>query len=163
VSFADGGEREPTGRLLFYLTAFDASAQDAAANASASLTLCELQLPGACLGKDPQARAPARRPLAPAGMVESGCGGSSAAQDPSCAKASLTGELLPVPRAGRAEAARLLFSRHPAMRGWPASHGFTLYELHVASVRLLDSFGGAQDVSASDYYAAGSELWRATA
>lgn len=56
MSFADGGEGETTGRLLFYLTTFDASAQDAAANASASLTLCELQLPGACQGKDPQAR-----------------------------------------------------------------------------------------------------------
>jgi len=115
------------------------------------------------LGKDPQARAPARPSLAHAGKVVPGRGGSAPAQDPSCAKVSLAGELLPVPRAGRAEAARLLFSRHPAMRGWPASHGFTLYELHVASVRLLDSFGGAKDVSPADYYAAGSELRAGTA
>lgn len=84
-------------------------------------------------------------------------------QDPSCAKVSLSGELRRVPAEGRAEAARLLFSRHPAMRGWPASHAFALYELHVASVRLLDSFGGAQDISAADYYAAGSWLRAGTA
>lgn len=46
---------EATGRPLFYLTAFDASAQDVAENANATLTVCEMQLPGAC-DADPQAR-----------------------------------------------------------------------------------------------------------
>ena len=46
---------EATGRPLFYLTAFDASAQDVAENANATLTVCEMQLYGAC-DADPQAR-----------------------------------------------------------------------------------------------------------
>ncbi|KAK9826509.1 hypothetical protein WJX81_008497 [Elliptochloris bilobata] len=65
VSYA---AEESTGRPLFYLTAFDASAQDVAANSTATLTVCELQLPGACSDVDPQ--------------------------DPTCAKASLSGKLL---------------------------------------------------------------------
>lgn len=66
-----------------------------------------------------------------------------------CAKVSLTGELLPVPPEARSEASRLLFPRHPQMRGWPVSHEFSLYELHVVSVRLLDTFGGAKDINAA--------------
>ena len=79
-------------------------------------------------------------------------------QDPTCAKVSLTGKLLRVPAEAADEAARTMFSRHPEMRGWPASHKFALYELHVEAVRLLDSFGGAKDVSPGDYYAEGAEV-----
>ena len=56
-----------------------------------------------------------------------------------------------------------MFSRHPEMRGWPASHKFGLYELHVEAVRLLDSFGGAKDISPGDYYKEGAEIGYALA
>lgn len=79
-------------------------------------------------------------------------------QDPTCAKVSLTGKLLRVPAEHIPAAARAMFSRHPAMRGWPASHRFALYELHVEAVRLLDSFGGAKDISPGDYYDEGAEM-----
>lgn len=55
VSYADGALEEPTGRPVFYLTAFDASAQDVANNVSATLTVSEMQLPHGCQGVDPQA------------------------------------------------------------------------------------------------------------
>ena len=45
---------EASGRPLFYLTAFDATAEDVAENANATLTVCEMQLLGAC-DTDPQA------------------------------------------------------------------------------------------------------------
>ena len=84
-------------------------------------------------------------------------------QDPTCAKVSLSGKLLHVPAEGQQAAARAMFSRHPAMRGWPASHKFALYELHVEAVRLLDSFGGAKDISPGDYYGEGAETGYALA
>jgi hypothetical protein len=65
LSFADGPRCRPTGRLLFYLTSMDATAQDLQHNSTASLTLCEAQLAGACQGIDPE--------------------------DPTCAKLSITG------------------------------------------------------------------------
>jgi hypothetical protein len=44
----------PTGRLLFYLTALDATAQDLSANPNASLTVCEAQMRHSCSKVDPQ-------------------------------------------------------------------------------------------------------------
>ena len=46
-------------------------------------------------------------------------------QDPTCAKVSITGRMLPVPAAELPLAEQMLFSRHPVMRTWPADHGFT--------------------------------------
>lgn len=98
LSFGDGPRCQPTGRLLFYLTTMDATAQDLAYNSNASLTICEAQLEGSCSGVDPE--------------------------DPTCAKLSLSGSLERVPAGQVEEAERLLFSRHPDMRGWPAGHAF---------------------------------------
>lgn len=153
MSYAAGA----TGRPLFYLTAFDASAQDVAENANATLTVCEMQVPGAC-DADPQAwtRAPSSAWTLHKPRVR--LTSWAVPQDPTCAKVSLTGKLLRVPAEGQQAAARAMFSRHPEMRGWPASHRFSLYELHVEAVRLLDSFGGAKDVSPGDYYADGAQL-----
>jgi hypothetical protein len=100
LSFADGPPCQPSGRLLFYLTAMDATAQDLSANSSASLTLCEAQLAGACQDVDPE--------------------------DPTCAKLTLSGQLEPVPADDQEEAAALLFARHPQMRDWPAGHAFRM-------------------------------------
>jgi len=103
---------------------------------------------------------------------------TSPAQDPTCAKVSITGRMRPVPEDDWPLAERILFSRHPKMRSWPADHGFVAcallampnqsqllkaraqqlhlwrrYELHPEEVRLLDYYGGAQIVPVSEYYA----------
>ena len=55
VSYSDGPLRESTGRLLFFLTAMDAAAQDLQHDSRAALTLCEAQLlPGGCGSTDPE-------------------------------------------------------------------------------------------------------------
>ncbi|PSC73110.1 CREG1 [Micractinium conductrix] len=128
VSHADGPCDQPTGRLLFYLTSMDATAQDLQANSSASLALSEGQLAGACTGVDPE--------------------------DPTCAKLSISGRLEPVPEEGQQEAQALLFPRHPHMRDWPSGHAFRVYELHISTLRLLDWYGGPHDLSPEQYFAA---------
>lgn len=106
----------------------DATAQDLAASAAATLTICEAALPGGCVGVDPE--------------------------DPTCAKLALSGELRPVEGAGLEEARALLFARHPQMRGWPAGHAFRVYELELVALRLLDWYGGARDIAPADFLAA---------
>lgn len=128
VSHADGPPCRSTGRLLFYLTIMDATAQDLERNCSASLALLEGQLAGACRGVDPE--------------------------DPTCAKLSITGRLELVPEAGIEEARQLLFARHPQMADWPAGHSFRIYELHMATARLLDWYGGPHDITPAEYFAA---------
>lgn len=128
VSYSDGPHGKSTGRLLFYLTKLDATAHDLEANSKATLSVAEAQLPHACRGVDPE--------------------------DPTCAKVSITGAVEPVRGKALPEALRLLFARHPAMKAWPADHGFQLYEMHIEAVRLLDFYGGAKDISPKDYFAA---------
>ena len=113
----------------------DATAQDVEANSTATLTVCEAQLPGGCSGIDPE--------------------------DPNCAKLSVTGSLEPVPAEDAPLAQQLLFSRHPAMRHWPAGHGFRVYELHPRTLRLLDYYGGAKDLTPEAYFNAGEAYFRA--
>ncbi len=48
------------------------------------------------------------------------------AQDPTCAKLSISGEMQKVPSEQLDEAEELLFSRHPAMKDWPADHKFEM-------------------------------------
>jgi hypothetical protein len=129
ASLSDGGDGNVTGRLLFFLTPLDSVAADAAADPTAALALCEAALPGGCADID--------------------------AQDPTCAKVSITGALAPVPAGAAAEeAAALLFARHPAMRAWPPGHGFRPWELRIETVRVLDWYGGAADVAPEEYWAA---------
>ena len=130
LSYSDGPLDElSTGRLLFYLTTMDATAQDLLhVSPNATLTLCEAQLPGGCADTDPE--------------------------DPTCAKLSITGSIVVVPEEEREAAEELLFSRHPAMRSWPAGHAFAVYELHPTTLRLLDYYGGPIDISPEEYFSA---------
>lgn len=50
----------------------------------------------------------------------------STQQEPTCARISVLGRMLPIEAADRAMAQQLLFEKHPAMKGWPADHGFGL-------------------------------------
>lgn len=127
-SYSDGPLGESTGRLMFFLTSLDATGADIQVQKNVTLSLAEVQLPGFCVGTDPE--------------------------DPTCAKVSISGVMSPVPEEGLEEAKHLLFSRHPAMRTWPVGHHFTMYELHVAHIRLLDFYGGAADLEPHEYFAA---------
>lgn len=132
VSFSDGPVDNATGRLLFYLTPMDASAYDLQENPWATLAVAEAQLPHACSGTDPE--------------------------DPTCAKVSLSGRLVAVQKDDIPAAEELMFSRHPAMRSWPVGHNFTLYEMDIKYIRLLDFYGGAKDIKPGDYFAIDLEL-----
>lgn len=59
-----------------------------------------------------------------------------------------------MPEEGVDEAGELLFSRHPQMQGWPKGHNFSIYELQIEAIRLLDFYGGAAEISSKDYFAA---------
>jgi len=47
-------------------------------------------------------------------------------QDPTCARISVLGRMLPVEAVDRAAAQQALFAKHPAMSSWPADHGFKM-------------------------------------
>ena len=65
------------------------------------------------------------------------------------------GRVEAVPPRGEAEAAALMFARHPHMRAWARlAHEWRFYELHVAHVEILDFFGGFHNVSRDAYFAA---------
>jgi hypothetical protein len=73
-------------------------------------------------------------------------------QDPTCAKVALTGLVDEIPAIGRREAKEFLFARHPDMKSWPKGHDFRIYEMRVASIRLLDFYGGAVYINPRAYY-----------
>ena len=45
-----------------------------------------------------------------------------------------------------------LFSRHPAMPGWPKDHGWFFGKLNVTNILVLDFFGGAKKVTVKEYF-----------
>lgn len=45
-----------------------------------------------------------------------------------------------------------LAERHPIMKTWPQDHNFFLAKLKIASVAVLDWFGGPHYVSIDEYY-----------
>lgn len=68
---------------------------------------------------------------------------------------SVFGHARPVPKEGVAEAADIMFARHPQMRAWAAmAHTWVFYEISVTNAYVLDFFGGWHNVSRDDYYAA---------
>ncbi|KAL0036600.1 hypothetical protein WJX79_002157 [Trebouxia sp. C0005] len=127
-SYSDGAIGDSTGRLLFFLTSLDATGADVEVNGNVTISLAEVQIPGSCQGTDPE--------------------------DPTCAKVSISGQMLPVPQDKLKEAQNILFSRHPVMKTWPVGHHFVLYELQIATIRLLDFYGGAADLTPQEYFAA---------
>ena len=75
-------------------------------------------------------------------------------EDPRCAKITFTGKMTKSSgddiKIGRAA----LFARHPQMKTWPASHGFAVYELLLADIWMIDSYGGGSTPSPKSYFAA---------
>ncbi|KAF5842623.1 pyridoxamine 5'-phosphate oxidase-domain-containing protein [Dunaliella salina] len=127
ASYSDGAFDNPTGRLFFYFTPMGELPKNAAVDPQTSLTVTEAQLPDAC--PEPE--------------------------EPTCAKVTFMGKFKKVENAEDQELARIsMFKRHPMMASWSAisDHEFTLYELQIEEIHLLDYFGGAKQVRPADYF-----------
>mmetsp|Transcript_8710 Transcript_8710/g.32131 ORF Transcript_8710/g.32131 Transcript_8710/m.32131 type:complete len:165 (+) Transcript_8710:285-779(+) len=127
LSMSDGTVANSTGVPMFYLSRLDLSTQDLLVNSSCSLTVTQLSTSEGC-STDPE--------------------------DPTCAKLTLTGQMVLVGETEQEDAQAALFSRHPEMRTWPAGHDFQFWKLQVHHLFLLDFYGGAPDISVEEYYAA---------
>jgi hypothetical protein len=123
-----------TGTPYFYVSSMDQSTADWSVNPLASLSLSEA-MTGTCQahGRDPE--------------------------DPMCARLVMSGEMQKVVDAHELElATTALFQRHPAMESWPAGHGFFVAKLVVSDIWLIDTYGGADQVSTSDYFGASQDI-----
>lgn len=76
------------------------------------------------------------------------------AMSPVCAKLGLFGKVVAVEGSEEMFAKTALFTRHPAMKGWPKDHGWGVYKLVINTVYLVDYFGGATIIPVKEYYQA---------
>jgi len=124
-----GASDNSTGVPYFYVSPLDTSMIDVAANPAVSLTITEEQINATCSTKkyDPE--------------------------DPRCARVTLSGSMVEVTDADETEQAQAaLFSRHPAMAGWPGDHSFAFWKVDIKNIWLIDYFGGAANISTADYF-----------
>ena len=123
-SFSDGPSNNSTGTLYFLHSPLDASMIDVMENDLVSFALSEMQT-GYCQGKEYDA------------------------EDPRCARLSLSGHLVSVTSSNEIKIAETaLFTRHPVMEDWyngseEDSHAFSFWKLELEEIWLIDSFGGA--------------------
>lgn len=77
-------------------------------------------------------------------------------QSPLCSKVMLNGKWNIIMEDTDEEnmAKEFLFSRHPEMEDWPANHDFHFAKMEMDSIRILDYFGGAQNIPIDEYLAA---------
>eukprot|EP00966_Prymnesium_polylepis_P239384 5535950-Prymnesium_polylepis.1 len=68
-------------------------------------------------------------------------------EDPRCAKITLSGKVTQATGADVATGKAALFARHPQMKNWPASHGFTVYALVLSDIWMIDFYGGGSSVT----------------
>jgi len=126
-SNVDGGNS--TGSLYFYMTSLDSTAQDIALNPRVSFSITQATFPDANYCSD------------------------KSAEDPTCVRVTLSGNMTTVTEAKeRSFGLDALYSKHPAMKSWPTDHGWIVMKLNVASIFLLDFYGGSHPFSAKDYY-----------
>ena len=124
LSFSDGATTS-TGRLFFYI--MPGKGMD---TFDASLTLSQAAL-----------------------NHTRGCVASKLdPEDPRCAKLTFTGVMTKSTGDSETLGKSYLFARHPAMHSWPKSHGFTVYELKVQHIWMIDFYGGAQNIATELYY-----------
>lgn len=83
------------------------------------------------------------------------------AEDPRCGKLTFTGHLHPcggdtaAPTGNshcEAIGRRALFTKHPLMKYWPASHHFSVYEMDLKSIWMIADYGGGKYIPVDDYY-----------
>jgi len=133
VSYSDGrysqkDRRNATGVPYFFLTTLDESAKYLEKEPSASFTISEKS-----------------------SDIDGRCGAVDA-QEPPCARITLSGKVKPV-RSKREEdfAKQAFFSKHPAMERWPSDHKFIFFKMDVEDVFFLNDYGGASPISVKEY------------
>ncbi|XP_047947382.1 protein CREG1-like [Salvia hispanica] len=119
-----------TGSPYFYLSTLDPVGMVVPTDSRASLTVTEISFDG-CRGQE--------------------------AQNPSCAKISLSGELLKLPgnsKEGR-KAERALFKAHPSFSGFPKMNGtFAVYKLLVDEIFLVNKMAPPRELTVEEYFEA---------
>jgi len=75
--------------------------------------------------------------------------------EPICSRATYVGKIIEVTDDAELKFAKAaLFARHPAMKEWPAGHGWKVSKLVISGVNLVDFYGGSAHISADEYFAA---------
>jgi len=117
------------GTPYFYVSLMDTSMQDVQKHPKVSLSLSEASVDCAKLTLDPE--------------------------DPRCIRLSLSGTMVNVTSKSEFDHAKtILFEQHPAMKSWPADHGWLIYKLEIQDIWLVAKFGGPALLSTKDYFAA---------
>jgi len=106
--------------------------------------------------------------LTPSFFEIAGCGekGDADAEDPRCAKLTLTGTVSPCsddsdtgeeePSSDCVEVGKAaLFARHPQMEYWPPSHRFTVHEMLLEDAWMIANYGGGGAIETEKYYSVG--------
>ena len=157
-SFVDGNNA--TGTPYFYGTFMDQSFTDMKFNPAASFTLTEASLLSSSAGKPPSSddekirqacsiNYPSRRSAA--GIPDRASGD---AENPLCARLTLVGTLVQVPR----DAPEFVWiqtnfwERYPQMRDWPVDHDWVIVKLVLQHIWLIDYYGGATTLDPDAYY-----------
>jgi hypothetical protein len=73
-------------------------------------------------------------------------------QNPLCVHIMLSGTVTKVNETEVNIAKHSLFTRHPAMKTWPASHNWFFAKLNITNIWVLDYFGGPKIVTPEEYY-----------
>ncbi|KAL1561743.1 protein CREG1-like [Salvia divinorum] len=118
------------GSPYFYLSILDPAGAEAQNDVRYSLTLSEFFFDD-CGGQDPQS--------------------------PSCAKITLSGQLLMLPgdSVEGAKAERALFKAHPSFLGFPKMNGtFAVYKLLIDEIFLVNKMAPPRELSVEEYLAA---------
>jgi hypothetical protein len=121
------------GVLYFYVSSLDQSMQDVQRNdrVSFSISQAEHVMSVACgfvpFGGDPES--------------------------PLCSRVAVLGAFINVTGTDEeAHAREALFALHPAMQLWPSDHNWLVFKLEVMQLWLVNIYGGAAIISASDYF-----------
>jgi len=128
-SVSDGPTNNSSGTPYFYLSAWELSVHDLAKNNRASITMS--------LAQGQYCKVNAIDP-----------------EDPTCAHVIFTGRIIFL-KDGQQEAdfaRKALFTRHPAMEGWPKGHEWSFAKLEIEDIMLLDYYGGVKHLNIEEYY-----------
>nr|XP_014276776.1 protein CREG1-like [Halyomorpha halys] len=128
-SMSDGPVGKSSGTPYIYTSFFDAFARDLKLDGKCAITTSLVQT-GYCKDHD----------IDP--------------ENPLCAQVMLIGdyEFIKNNTEEWTLAKEALFSRHPEMKDWPASHGFTFGKLNIKNVQIVDYFGGSKYPTVPEYY-----------
>eukprot|EP00746_Dinoflagellata_sp_MGD_P166763 gnl/MRDRNA2_/MRDRNA2_96881_c0_seq1.p1 gnl/MRDRNA2_/MRDRNA2_96881_c0~~gnl/MRDRNA2_/MRDRNA2_96881_c0_seq1.p1 ORF type:complete len:224 (+),score=37.99 gnl/MRDRNA2_/MRDRNA2_96881_c0_seq1:80-751(+) len=140
MSISDGnGYDDSTGIIYTFIPDIDDSTMDLIKNPWASITFSEKAIPGGCKKND-------------------------TAEDPPCARLTVSGKMSLVPTELVSQAEEYLFARHPQMKQWAnmPSHAFKPWWMakeNITSMLLIDFYGGATKLDVDRYLKA---PWRFT-